>query len=1057
MPVASEVVGDVDDLLDQLAATYQQVRHLQGLGRNEEGLTLGLALLESAGRVLGPGHPEVAEVHATVGILARRARRRDLAVKHQRRALEIRIACFGDRDLSVAASLSNLGAVYLDERNFREAESCYRQALAIKEQSPDTDPLSLAFTRNNLASALSASGDNAQSEQLLLQAVAEADRAEAADSRSVEILSNLARIYRSSNRPADAIPVIERALEVGRQALPPGHYLLLEQHKLLAEACLQSGSFDNAEDAAQRVLDNAEPRSLHYASALNMLATIHRQMGRLSRATSEYEEAARVLNECADQDDPLLGVVLGNLAALFRQQREYAAARSLFERAVTILRTARHEMLALALNNYGVLALELGDHAKAEQLWRESIDLYNSRPYPNRDAKLAILLHNVGEMLSDQRRFTEAEPLLREANERKLQLLGRAHPERITGLVSLARVYIVTGRLEEGLRLLTEAGTLEEQTLWQVFARSGISERREAMDRLLAHYDAVLTAAVVYLGDSDEAATAAFERVLRGKALSAETVLAQYRAATGAKGQRILEQLFEVSSELSRAALAGGGTDSDAIAAWQAEQDRLEAQLAQETAGGGLAARLSIASADAVAAALPVAGVLVEYVRFQERNFEFPTRSQQAWGTERYAAFVLSWGDARVQMVDLGPAAPIDDLLSAFRQAVARGGEGVFGIERGADQDEAEELGVRLREVVFDPVAAHFPAAAESPRPLIIAPDGSLAKLPFAALPIGPAAVLLDDYVISYLPAGRKLLDRPPAGQAGPALVIAGPDFDLGLAEPNPGDRGGYLDDGFDHGGFDDGGFPPLPASRAEGALVADLLGVRPFLGAAATGELLTSARSPRIVHVATHAFFVPGDSSYRFAPGAGRLEVHPDLDPDAASWGFMIKEQDGSSSARSGVIHPGPLGHLGREEALYRSGLVFSGANAWLRKEPMAIAADTAVLTADRIACLDLSATELMVLSACETGLGEIRREEGVLGLRWACAVSGARSVLMSLWKVPDDETRQLMEGFYRDVLNGMPRAEALRAAQMSLRAARQDPFYWAAFVLEGDVGLLV
>ena len=763
-------------------------------------------------------------------------------------------------------------------------------------------------------------------------------------------------------------------------------------------------------------------------------------MGRLERATSEYDQAIGVLNECAEPDDPLLGVVLGNLGAVLRQRRAPDTARSLFERAVTIMRASEHEMLPQTLNNYGVLALEMGDHAKAELLWRETAELYNSGPYPDRDAKLAILLVNLGELLAGERRFGDAEPLLREANERKLRLLGPEHPERIPGLVNLARVCIVTGRPDEGLRLLTEAGTLREQALWRVFARSGTSERREAMDQLLAHHDAVLTAAVVHLRGSDEAAKTAFERVLHGKALSAEVVLGQYRAAAGTSSQRTLEQLFQVSSELSRAVLTTGtGIDADAL---QDTRDQLEAQLAQETSGGGVGARLSGVSADAVAAAVAPGGIFVEYVRFQERDFEFPAWSPQAWREQRYAAFVLSSGDTRLHLVDIGAADPVDKLVTEFRQAVARGGEGVFGIERGPDHDEVQRLGVRVREAVFDPVAARFPPPGESAQPLIIAPDGALAMLPFVALPSGRSGLLLDDYVISYLPTGRKLLDRPPAGQASPALVIASPDFDLGVTAAPVSD-------------FDDGYFPPLPASRQEGEVVAGLLGVQPFSGAAATGELLTSARSPRIVHIATHAFFVPGQSRHHFAPGAGRLEIHPDPDSDAMTLGFLVKEQDGTSSGRTGTVHQGTLGRLGLQEAPYRSGLAFTGANAWLQKAP-ASRVDAAVLTADRIACLDLSATELMVLSACETGLGDITREEGVLGLRWACAVSGARSVLMSLWKIPDDETRLLMEAFYRNALSGVPRAEALRAAQLSLRAARQDPFYWGAFALEGSAGPL-
>ena len=252
-------MDDMDEWVEKMAATYQRVRQLQDLGQNEEGLALGLTLIEPTRRVLGEVTEDMAEVCATVGILARRAGRLDLAVEHQRRALEIRIALFGNRDLSVAASLSNLGTVYLEAQSFPEAESCYRQALEIKEQLPDGDLLGLAFTRNNLASVLALNGDRAGAEQLLLTAVAEAERAEAADWRTVHILSNLARTYWGVKRLADAAPVIERALEIGRQVLPPGHYLLLDQRDLLGQCLLGLGRSAEATavlaEAAQDHLD----------------------------------------------------------------------------------------------------------------------------------------------------------------------------------------------------------------------------------------------------------------------------------------------------------------------------------------------------------------------------------------------------------------------------------------------------------------------------------------------------------------------------------------------------------------------------------------------------------------------------------------------------------------------------------------------------------------------------------------------------------------------------------------------------------------------------------
>jgi CHAT domain-containing protein len=174
-------------------------------------------------------------------------------------------------------------------------------------------------------------------------------------------------------------------------------------------------------------------------------------------------------------------------------------------------------------------------------------------------------------------------------------------------------------------------------------------------------------------------------------------------------------------------------------------------------------------------------------------------------------------------------------------------------------------------------------------------------------------------------------------------------------------------------------------------------------------------ASGPRVIHLATHGFFLPDRPS---APG---------------------------ERFRGGL-----------ESALLRSGLVLAGANTWLAGYTTLPRAGDGLLTAEEVTGLDLLGTELVVLSACETGLGDVSAGEGVFGLRRSFQLAGAATVVMSLWKVPDDPTRELMEAFYRHLLAGAPRAEALRQAQLQTRSRYPDPQHWGAFILQGDPGRL-
>jgi CHAT domain-containing protein len=272
---------------------------------------------------------------------------------------------------------------------------------------------------------------------------------------------------------------------------------------------------------------------------------------------------------------------------------------------------------------------------------------------------------------------------------------------------------------------------------------------------------------------------------------------------------------------------------------------------------------------------------------------------------------------------------------------------------------------------------------------------------------------------------------------------VADPDFEH--ASATPGD-----DDDVDV-------FAPLPGSRAEGQSIAALLRVEPVLGADATSTRVLAARSPRILHIATHEYFLPDETEHRFAR-SGPLFYAPTLVSDESvdsNW-VVLGRVGEERFATSGVRRRGRLGGLAARPALSRSGIALAGANTWLRRGQHAPKAAAGLLTAEDVAGMDLNGTELVVLSACETGLGSLSRSDGILGLRWACAIAGARSLVMSLWKVSDEETLPFMETLYERILDGEPRASALRAAALALRSTHPDPYFWGAFILEGDAGPL-
>jgi CHAT domain-containing protein len=290
--------------------------------------------------------------------------------------------------------------------------------------------------------------------------------------------------------------------------------------------------------------------------------------------------------------------------------------------------------------------------------------------------------------------------------------------------------------------------------------------------------------------------------------------------------------------------------------------------------------------------------------------------------------------------------------------------------------------------------------------------------VPFAALTNENGEYVAQRFELTYLTSGRDLLSlSAPAPARSSPVVTADPDYGQSTSGP-PSNLASYRSSDLDRSGLV---FTPLAGTADEAKALQGLLKLNAqevLTGANATEEKLKGLHGPRILHVATHGFFL---SDQQVTAAA--------LRPVS----FSVETP------------PLPLG----ENPLLRSGLALAGANARRSGE-----SDDGILTAAEAAQLDLRGTQLVVLSACETGLGQVEEGEGVYGLRRALVLAGAQAQLVSLWKVADAQTQALMVDYYKRLLKGEGRSAALREAQQAMIAnpATQHPYYWAAFVPIGD-----
>lgn len=1079
--------------LETLRAQYFLVRELQEGGQFEAALRLALEMVSPARQAFGPDNAGLAELLSTIGILMRRTGRLADAEAPYLEALAIRRGIFPEDHPAVVVTRSNLAVLYFALERLDDAADLHRGVLAARRRKLSSNDPQIATTLCGLAAVHVKQGNLGEAEKLLDEALAIHSAARGAPSPGIlEVLPTLATVYQLTGRRAAAGIALERVLTIARQTLPEGHprldelvreaaHLATEDGRFaaarplweeaigisvalrgetdpktlefvanLALVCHRLGEHARAEELGRLALEQTRAAGGHpvtVAACLRTLGYVFRDTGRMADAEALVEESVASLRGAPQPDARMLALALSDLGSIHRRRGKDASAIRLFKEALEIQRGSPEAFAdrRATLNNLAVLHLEARNHGAAEPLFREILGLVEKELAPEHPEQ-ATARNNLAELCRETRRFAEAESLQKDANERYEKLGVPASLAR--GLINLGKLYAETDRPAEALDAFLRAAELDDRTIGEVFAFASERHRLEYVSSILENLYGVVSLVVEHLPSSVDAVRGAFDLVLRRKAIGLEALAAQRDLTLGGRYPDLLpafRRLTAVRAEIARASMDGVST-----AEMEARKERMEAELARALAEADAGGLVRPVTRGAVAAKLPRGGVLIEIVRYPRRDFRARVPSEPLWGAWRYVAFLLDADRPdEPRLVDLGDAAPIEDAIVRFRASlgIVEGAMGASAVVATASPDAAAEDALTSR--LVDPIVAKL----DGRKRLLVAPDGDLARLPFEVLLLRDGRRAIAAYEISYLGTGRDALrfgERPAASTA--PVVVADPDFgahaDAGTPPPRLG-RGDprYVRD------LEAFSFAPLPATRVEGERIAALLGVTPMLGGQALEGRLRECHSPRVLHIATHGWFLPEATRVESVRGPGGVALAP-VPAEGGVKLVMVGKAGDEGFAATMTIGPGRMGLVGLQSAMLRSGLALAGANTWLRKGALPDGAEDGMLTAEDVSALDLSSTELVVLSACDTGLGDARLADGVLGLRRACAIAGARTLVMSLWKVPDDATLELMTGFYQRIMRGEPRADALREAQRDLASKHPSPLYWGAFICQGDPG---
>jgi len=952
----------------------------------------------------------------------------------------IALPCLGQEPQPAIEDSLRAIARLADDGRFAEAESQARSLLDRVEGQGGPDSPAAAAVLDGLAHVMTQSGKAAAPETRAFAHRALDIRSRTLDpthpdlARSFLTLGSV--LYYAGDYQESAVQ-LRRALAIQEKTLggdtPAAAYTM----QVLASAVAEIGDLPGARDLYARALaiqrSALGPAALDTLTTLNNLAATLTDLGDLPAARVLYDEAVPSAEAALGSDHPTLGMLLDNFGSLLQDLHEDQAAIAAHKRALAI-REKRlgpdHPQVAWSLSNLAAVLLRTGSTDEARGLYARAVSIREARLGADHPF-LAISLTGLADVEFADGRLDAARALYERALSIRQASLGPGHHLTARSQVRLARLEYAANRYPAALAIAFDA----EQSICADLRRAArvLPERQTLAYREVPYsaLDLILTASI-----SDGAARAnpdlvarAWDRLVRSRALILDEVSGRHRIVLETQSPEVTT-LWETLQTRRRtlAALLVGGVDpaglGDARKSYEAARagvDDAERALALKSATFRGERQTRVAGLDEVRAHLPAGSALLAYARL--RRFRGPALPEEP----QYVAFALAGAGGRVRVVPLGRADRIDGLIAAWRREVSSPPAGPQSLAR------YRGAGAELRAAVWDPVAT----VLGSPRRLFVVMDGDLNLVSLDTLPYGADSYLIESGpTLQYLSAERDLVRGSTDGAAGRGLLlVGGPDFDAPAAEfgallaglkTRPAEGGAdagvgaaepaiYRGQAPNCSAFRDIRFAPLPGAGEEATDVARL-----WTKAAAAG----TAAQPVTILTGREA----GETAFKRLAG-GRRVLH------LATHGFWT----GDTCAAPGA------------------GLALAGANLRGRADAL-VDGDDGVLLVDEIASLDLRGVDLVVLSACQSGIGAMVPGEGVFGLRRAFQIAGARSLLMSLWPVGDHDAREWTAALYKARAAGAGTADAARAAGRALVEARRrsgvgtHPFFWGAFVAAGD-----
>ena len=955
------------------------------------------------------------------------------AIRLGTEALSLDEKLHGNKTLSYAASLNNLALYKSNFGNYTEAISLVSEALNIQKELIGKEHPDYAISLANLASYNSGLGNYAEAIHLVSEALAVFEKVYGKESSTYSIFLNSLSSYEFSlENYSEAMRLTYEALAIQEKLFgkeSPAYATTLENlafHNFKLGNYLEAIRVDlQVMDIREKTLGKNHP---YYASSLARLAQDYFIVGNYNDALHLVKNALKIQEMTIGKNHPEYASSLNVLAMCYSSLGNYAEAVSVGKEALNITEKVfgkGHVNTSEGINNLAYYNSITGNYSEAIQLGTEALKI-REKSYGKENSYYATSLNNLGKYNYYLGNYSEAIRLGTEALKILENTIGKNHPYSAKTLENLATYNWKIGSAD-AVGYCVEATDVLSGIVRRTFADLTARERNLFWEQYKVWFEETIHS-IAYDMPSDSLAENGYNGALMAKGLllnsemELSTLLKESGDSEVANIYNSLKNLRLQINKLYEMPVAERPLDTDSL---ERAAQGLERRLVQRSKVYGDYTANLVIDWKQVRQRLGDGEMAVEFV-------SFPLRGDSVM----YAAYCLRKDMPSPKMVPLFEERQLTGLNK--------------GLYLSSDA---------LYNLIWKPLESEM----EGVKTVYFAPSGELYNLPIENLPVGEGTYNSDIRGYRRLSSTRQLALRRNGVEVAKAAVYGGLKYDT--------DTVTLANDSRKYRTAE----PVQWSSRA----VADSLNLRDGvyelpatkIEAEDIGKTLETAK----INTELYTDTIGTEASFKALSGSGVNALH------IATHGFYWTEREAVQLDNLAFLNMDMPTVVQEDKALTRSGLLLAGANTALKGLPLPDGVEDGVLTAKEIAGMDLRRLDLVALSACQTGLGEITGD-GVFGLQRGFKKAGANTLLMSLWKVDDTATQLLMTQFYKNMLSGMGKYEALTAAQKYLRELEVEvkpektafqqimdgkdgkkeknpgsrtvrkyanPYYWAAFVL--------